>query len=301
MNKVGKIAVAVAIALSLVGCTKVPAGNVGVKVYLLGNSKGVDVEELTPGRYWIGINEELYLFPTFTQTYTWTYEWVDDNGDGKRSPDEVVDESISFQTKEGLDVSADIGISYTVDPTKVSVLFQKYRKGIDEITDLALRNYVRDTFVKVAGSRSIEDVYGAGKEALLKEVEERVRTEVAQYGIIVEKLFWAGKPRLPGTIVNSINAKIEATQKTQQRENEVAQSKAEADKKVEEARGEADSTLLRAKAEAEAIRIKGQALAENPKLVEYAGIEKWNGEMPGVLVVGKDNGALPFITVPQGK
>ena len=301
MNKVGKIAVAVAIALSLVGCTKVPAGNVGVKVYLLGNSKGVDVEELSPGRYWIGINEELYLFPTFQQNYTWTYDWVDDNGDGQRSQDEVADESIAFQTKEGLGVSADIGISYTVDPTKVSVLFQKYRKGIDEITDLYLRNMVRDTFVKVAGSRSIEDVYGAGKEALLKEVETRVREEVAPFGIIVEKLYWAGSPRLPQTVVASINAKIEATQKAQQRENEIQQTKAEAEKQIEAARGEADSTLLRAKAEAEAIRIKGQALAENPKLVEYAGIEKWNGEMPGVLVVGKDGGALPFITVPQGK
>lgn len=293
MNRVSKIAVAVAIAMSIVGCTKVPAGNVGVKVYLLGNSKGVDVEELSTGRYWIGWNEELYLFPTFTQTYTWTREWSDENEDGKTSPSELQDESISFQTKEGLDVSADIGISYRVDPTKVSVLFQKYRKGIDEITDLALRNYVRDTFVKVAGSRSIEDVYGAGKEALLKEVEDRVRDEVAQYGIVVEKLFWAGKPRLPPSIVNSINAKIEATQKTQQRENEVAQSKAEADKKVEEARGEAESRLINAKSEAESIRIKGEALAENPKLVELSAIEKWNGVLPTIT-----GGAIPFVNVP---
>lgn len=296
MNKSSKIAVAVAIAMSIVGCTKVPAGNVGVKVYLLGNSKGVDVEEIGTGRHWIGWNEELYLFPTFTQTYTWTREWVDENEDGKTSPSELQDESISFQTKEGLDVSADIGISYRVDPTKVSVLFQKYRKGIDEITDLALRNYVRDTFVKVAGSRSIEDVYGAGKEALLKEVEDRVRAEVAQYGIVVEKLFWAGKPRLPPSIVNSINAKIEATQKTQQRENEVAQSKAEADKKIEEARGEAESRLINAKSEAESIRIKGEALAENPKLVELSAIEKWNGVLPTIT-----GGAVPFVNVPQGK
>lgn len=282
---------------SLTGCEKVPAGNVGVKVYLLGSSKGVDVEELSPGRYWIGINEELYLFPTFQQNYTWTYDWIDDNRDGKRDPSEVQDESISFQTKEGLNVAADIGISYTVDPTKVSVLFQKYRKGIEEITDLYLRNMVRDTFVKVAGSRSIEDVYGAGKEALLKEVEDRVRVEVAPFGIIVENLYWAGSPRLPQSVIASINAKIEATQKAQQRENEIAQTKAEAEKAIEQARGEAESRLINAKAEADAIRIKGEALAENPKLVELSAIEKWNGQMP--TFVG--SGALPFISVPQGK
>lgn len=297
MNKTSKIAVAIAIAMSLAACTKVPAGNVGVKVYLLGNSKGVDVEELSPGRYWIGINEELYLFPTFQQNYTWTYDWIDDNGDGKRDATEVQDESIAFQTKEGLGVSADIGISYTVDPTKVSVLFQKYRKGIDEITDLYLRNMVRDTFVKVAGSRSIEDVYGAGKEALLKEVEDRVRVEVAPFGIIIEKLYWAGSPRLPQTVIASINAKIEATQKAQQRENEIQQTKAEAEKAIEEARGIAESKLINAKAEADAIRIKGEALAENPRLVELSAIEKWNGVLPTIT----GSGAVPFVNVPQGK
>jgi regulator of protease activity HflC (stomatin/prohibitin superfamily) len=297
MNKFSKIAVAAMVVFSLAACTKVPAGNVGVKVYLLGNSKGVDVEELTPGRYWVGWNEELYLFPTFQQNYTWTYDWIDDNGDGKRDPSEVADESIPFQTKEGLGVSADIGITYTVDPTKVSVLFQKYRKGIEEITDGYLRNMVRDTLVNVAGSRSIEDVYGAGKEALLKEVEERVRKEVAPYGIMVEKLYWAGSPRLPQTVIASINAKIEATQKAQQRENEIAQTKAEAEKAIEAARGEAESRLINAKAEADAIRIKGEALAENPKLVELSAIEKWDGKLPTITGAG----AVPFIQVPQGK
>lgn len=33
------------------GCSKVPAGYKGVKVHLLGTSKGIDSEELGPGRY----------------------------------------------------------------------------------------------------------------------------------------------------------------------------------------------------------------------------------------------------------
>jgi regulator of protease activity HflC (stomatin/prohibitin superfamily) len=296
MNKSSKIAVAIACLLGVAACTKVPAGNVGVKVYLLGNSKGVDVEELSPGRYWIGINEELYLFPTFAQTYTWTREWVDENSDGKAQQDELADESISFQTKEGLVVSADVGITYNVDPTKVSVLFQKYRKGIDEITDLYLRNMVKDALVTAASTRPIEAVYGVGKAELLKEVETNVREQVAPFGIQIEKLYWAGEFRLPGTVVASINAKIEATQKAQQRENEVAQAKAEADKKIEEARGEAESRLINAKSEAESIRIKGTALAENPKLVELSAIEKWNGVLPTIT-----GGAVPFVNVPAGK
>jgi regulator of protease activity HflC (stomatin/prohibitin superfamily) len=296
MNKVSKIGLAVAVLLSMAACTKVPAGNVGVKVYLLGNSKGVDVEELSPGRYWIGWNEELFLFPTFAQNYTWTREWVDENKDGKAQQGELADESISFQTKEGLVVSADVGISYNVDPTKVSILFSKYRKGIEEITDLYLRNMVKDALVTSASTRSIEMVYGVGKAELLAEVEKTVREQVAPFGIQVERLYWAGEFRLPQTVVASINAKIEATQKAQQRENEVAQAKAEADKLVETARGEADSRLINAKAEAESIRIKGEALAENPKLVELSAIEKWNGVLPTIT-----GGSVPFVNLPQGK
>lgn len=271
--------------VSVAGCSKVPAGTVGVKVYLLGGAKGVNSEELGPGRYWIGINEELYLFPTFTQNYTWTKEPID--GDD-------TDESITFQTDQGLSVNADVGVSYAVDPAKVNVLFQKYRKGIDEITDVYLRNMVRDALVRAASTRPIETVYGAGKTELLSEVEETVRQQVQPIGINIERLYWAGDFRLPQTVVEAINAKIQATQKAQQRENEVAQAKAEADKLVETARGEAESALLVAEASAKAIRIKGDALRENPRLVELSAIEKWNGVMPQF--VGSN--AVPFVNVP---
>ena len=44
----------IVMAVSYSGCTKVPAGNVGIKVYLLGGAKGVESEVLGVGRYWIG-------------------------------------------------------------------------------------------------------------------------------------------------------------------------------------------------------------------------------------------------------
>ncbi len=55
------------IALNFSACDRVPAGNVGVKVYLLGSDKGVDHEVLGTGRYFIGINEELYISHIFTK------------------------------------------------------------------------------------------------------------------------------------------------------------------------------------------------------------------------------------------
>ena len=63
----------------LSSCSKVPAGFVGVKYYLLGTEKGISSEELSPGRYYIGWNEELYLFPTFNQNKTWTSDENEDS------------------------------------------------------------------------------------------------------------------------------------------------------------------------------------------------------------------------------
>lgn len=259
----------------MTACSKVPAGNVGVIVHMLGGSKGVDSEEVGVGRYWLGINDELFLFPTFTQNDTW---------EGEK-------ESITFQTREGLNVNADIGISYHIDPNMVTAVFQKYRKGIDEISDIYLRNMVRDALVKAASTQDVETVYGQGKEELLTKVEESVRKEVAPIGIVVEHLYWVGTLRLPPNVTEAINAKIGATQKAAQRENEIQQTKAEAQKAIEEAKGQAESQLAVARANAEAVKIQGEAeaaaieaksraLNASPQLVQYEIAQKWNGVLP---------------------
>lgn len=257
-----------------VGCSKVPAGNVGVKFNLYGGEKGVQIQELPPGRYWIGWNEELYTFPTFTQTETW---------EG--------DESLSFGTTEGLQVNADIGITYHIAPDKVTKLFQTYRKGVNEITDLYLRNMVRDSLVKQGSNIGIESVYGKGKSQLIEAVEKDVRDQVHDLGIEVEKVYWIGNLRLPQNVTKAINAKIQATQMAQQRENEVAQAKAEAQKAVAVAEGEAAAKLAVATAEAKAITLRGDALRNNPGIVQLNWVEKWDGKLP-VTSLGANTSAL---------
>ena len=272
--------------LSLAACGKVPAGNVGVKVYLLGGSKGVDQETLSPGRYYIGWNEELYLFPTFTQNTAWTAGSNPELGSAN-------DESIAFQSKEGMVVSADIGISYRIEPDKVPLVFQKYRRGVEEITDTYLRNMVRDALVSESSKLPVEAVYGEGKTALMAKVEENVRAQVRDIGIVIERIYWVGNLVLPGEVTASINAKLQATQKAQQRRNEVEQSKAEADKIIEEARGEAESIKLKAIAQSEANKRINESLTD--ELVRYKALEKWDGVLPRMT----GGGAVPFIDVDK--
>lgn len=267
---------------TLVACTDVPAGNVGVKVFLLGGDKGVDTEVLGVGRYWIGMNEDLYIFPTFMQNYVWTKDPTEG------SPN---DESISFQTADGMTANADIGISYSLDPEKISIIFQTYRRGVEEITDTFLRNMVRDALVKQASNKPIEYVYGAGKADLIAAVQKDVSDQVSAIGIKIDKIYWIGEIRLPPVVLDSINNKNAATQMAQQRQNEVAQAKAEADKKIEDARGTAESILRVAEAQAKANRLLADSLSS--EFVQYQAITKWNGELPKMT----GSSAVPFIDV----
>jgi regulator of protease activity HflC (stomatin/prohibitin superfamily) len=280
--KFRNIAMIAILAGSVAACTDVPAGNVGVKVFLLGGDKGVDTETLSVGRYWIGWNEDLYIFPTFMQNYVWTK----DPAEG--SPN---DESISFQTADGMTANADIGISYSLDPEKISIIFQTYRRGVEEITDTFLRNMVRDALVKQASNKPIEYVYGAGKAELIAAVQKDVSDQVGAIGIKIDKIYWIGEIRLPEVVLKSINAKNAATQMAQQRQNEVAQAKAEADKKIEDARGQAESILRVAEAQAKANQLLSDSLT--PEFVQYQAITKWDGQLPKMT----GSAAVPFIDV----
>ena len=265
---------------SLAACERVPVGTVGIKVNNFGGDKGVQDEVLAPGWYWVGFTKSLYTFPTFMQNYVWSKS----PNEGRRE-----DESISFQTKEGLSVSADIGISYQVIPEKVPVLFQTYRKGLQEITDIYLRNIVRDALVTKASLQPIEAIYGSGKTELITEVQKEVSDKVKPVGIQIDQLSWVGELRLPQTVTESINAKIQATQIAQQKENEVAAAKAEAQKLV-----------VAAQAQAESLRLQKEQIT--PAMIEFrkvenqkTAIEKWNGKLPEYMMGG---GALPFINIP---
>jgi regulator of protease activity HflC (stomatin/prohibitin superfamily) len=249
----------------------VPAGSVGVKVNLYGESKGVSEEVLPVGKYWIGMNEELYIFPVSLVNYVWS------NSVEEGKP---IDESIGFQTKEGLSVGVNVGITFSIIPEKAATVFQKYRKGITEITDIYIRNIVRDAFVNNASTMGVEDIYGSGKKLFVENVTKEVKAAVLPIGINVEKVYLVGEFRLPPAIVETINAKLQATQNALKIENEVRTSRAEAEKAIVTAEASAKVVLLAAEGQAKANRLLSESLT--PSYIEYIKIQKWNGALSQV-------------------
>ncbi len=312
-----KLLVFIGAIVLLTSCATVPAGYKGVKVYLLGRKNGSEIKVLDVGRYSMGINQQLYLFPIFQQDFTWGH----DNGETSVSPHDP----FTFQSKEGINVSVNLGISFHIIPDSVKYVFLKWRKDINYIANVYFDDLLHDALIHVASGRTIEEIYGSHKRDLLEKVDSIVEHQVRPYGIVVDRIFYTGDLKLPDIIVKAINSKMEATQIAQQRENELREVEAEANKKIAQARGESESKMIKeknqneinllqantqaqilevqTKAQSEATVIQAQADADannliqkaiNNKLIEIKKIEKWDGHLP--TYTGSAN---PNITLPR--
>jgi regulator of protease activity HflC (stomatin/prohibitin superfamily) len=280
MKKFGVLFLALVILSMTTGCLeKVPYGYQGILVNLLGGDKGVTPEQVPVGRIWVGLNQDLFLFPTFLQNYVWSQSAEE----GK-----AVNEGIDVQTQEGMAVGLDVGISYHFDPEKIPSIFKQFMKGPDEIRDIYMRNTVRNALVKSASSYTVEQIYGPGKADFLSKAQQFAKDDSDPKGIIIDKLFLTGQMRLPAQVVAALNAKIQMTQEAQKAENQVKQAEAIAKQQVATAEGNAKSVLINAEAQAKSNQILNASLT--PTLVEYIKANKWNGQLPQVT-----GGATPII------
>lgn len=289
MLRVMRVVAVAVLATSLVACDRVPAGYRGVIVNLYGNDKGVSEESVGVGRYYMGWNREMFLFPTFLQNYSWNKE-----------------QSITMQTSEGLSIKTSAGITYKIAPESVVKVFQKYRLGIDEITNTFLHNQVRDAMNEVASTMTVEAIYGSGKEKFISQVNMIVKKEAAENGIEVDKIYLVGSFELPPNVVESINTKIQATQNAMRVENEVATTRAEAQKTIVNAKAAAQRRVIEAEANAKQITLNAESQAKankiladslTPEFVQYQAILKWDGQLPTTSA----GNALPFINIGEKK
>lgn len=252
-------------------CSRVPAGTVGIKFHLLGSEKGVDYDVLKPGRYYIGWNEELFLFETFNQTQIWT----SDVREGSEN-----DDDFNFQSSGGLKLSSSVSIEYHVKPENVPSIFEKYKVGLDEVTNKVLRNSLRDAFNIEASTRTAEQMYGKGKTEFMAAVTTRAKVEANERGITIDDVYLIGNIVVPSSITTALNAKIEADQLAQQKETELRATVADAKKVTAKADGDAQALVTMATAEAKANKILNASIS--PNLLKYNKIEKWDGILPKV-------------------
>lgn len=263
-----KIILVSAMALSLAACSRVEPGHVGIKVSNFGSSAGVSDNALGVGWYMTGPGTSIEEYPVYTSTYVW------------RAGDST-NEEISFADKSGLGVTADVAVSYHVDPTKAPILYQTYRTDMQGIVDGQLRNVVRNAIVEQASTMAVEDIYSTGKSKLIATAQTKANEYFNKRGLIVDQLYWASNIRLPQTILSQINARVA---------NEQQALAAQANVATVEANGRA--AVAAAEARAKATEAEASALKASPEILRQRAIEKWDGKLPTYVGSGAP---IPFI------
>ena len=276
MNKFTLIGTVVALFLLLLvgSCsfTHVTPGNVGVQVNNLGN--GVQATAKPVGWYFTPPGVSIHEYPVSTRTYTWTRDATE------QSP---ANEEFQFQDKNGLQVTADVAMSYHVDAIKAPILFQKYRMDMDAIVAGPLRTAIRSALSEEASVMGVEEIYGAGKTGLINRALARVQKQFGPQGMDIEQLYWASGIRVPDAVMKQINQKIANEQAALAAQANVAKAQADAQSKIAEAEGEAKS-----------MQIKGDAIRTNPEILTQTAIDKWDGHYPQYVGGGMP---LPTITI----
>ncbi len=290
----------VVVLLAASSCSaRVDAGHVGIRVKMAGSSRGVDDIPVVTG--WVFFNpltEQLIMFPTSVQNVVWTRDAHEGNAH---------DESITFSSQEGVNINADIGLSFHIEPALAPHLYLKYRKNnLMELANGYVRNAVREAFNVEASQMPVQSIYGSEKGKLIASVGKRLQDQLGKDGFMIDQITVNGALRLPENVATAINRAMEATQLSIQAENRVRQVKAEAEQAITaaegaasaaraKARGEADARLITARAEAKANLIL--RASTSPVVLQYRALERWNGKLP----VMNSGGPLPLLTFDASK
>jgi regulator of protease activity HflC (stomatin/prohibitin superfamily) len=283
------VIVGIVLLLNTVSVTRIGAGQVGVEVNLAGSQRGpAEIPVRTGWVFYSPLRTQIIDFPTYVQTVKWTR----DTNEGHPLNEELV-----FNSKEGQEVRADVSLSYAIDAMKVPEFYVKYRvNDLEKFTHGILKDIVRNSLNEVASTYTLEDIYGENKAKFLRETREHIQEQVTPVGVGIQQFGFIGKPRFTEAIEKAITLKTQAITEAESARNQLAVTQAEVAKMVAQAEGDAKSQIERARGEAEANRLRNASLS--PQLLELkrlendrARIEKWNGDVPR-MVVGDKTGMM---------
>jgi len=190
---------------------------------------------------------------------------------------------IDASSKEYQNVKMTGMMNFHIDPSFVNDLYQKVGLDFaDKVIDPAFNDFVKE----VVPTYPIGEILPK-REEIRQRAMKKLGDNLSRYHIIVDDIYFASI-RFSPEYEGAIEAKQVAQQQVETQKQVLAQREIEAQQKVATAKGEAESILVVAQGQAKANDALSRSIS--PILVQYKGIEKWNGILPQV-----SGGAVPFI------
>jgi len=174
-------------------------------------------------------------------------------------------------------------MNFHIDPAYVNDLYQKVGLDFaDKVIDPAFNDFVKE----VVPTYPIGEILPK-REEIRQRAMKKLGDNLSRYHIIVDDIYFANI-RFSTGYEGAVEAKQVAQQQVETQKQVLAQREIEAQQKVATAKGEAESILVVAQGQAKANDALSRSIT--PILVQYKGVEKWNGILPQV-----SGGAVPFI------
>ncbi len=254
---------------------RVDAGNVGIKVNLTGDSRGVSKYEYKVG--WVVCNswsEKLYEFPTFQQHI------------------EYADQTVI--TKGGFQATIKPTFNYSLKADAVGDMFSALRLDVKAIEQGWLMTAIVGSVNDVANKWEVDAIFNDREKfesAIVTECNKRV-----------SKWFTVSQLRTniipPEALKSSIEAKTKAVQEAQAKMQQALVADANAQKMIAEARGDSAQAVISAAGKARAEVIEAEGLAQAMKLkqqqltplyVDYLRVQAWDGKYPSTMLGGNSS------------
>jgi regulator of protease activity HflC (stomatin/prohibitin superfamily) len=243
-----------AVALSGCGIHTVDTGHRGIKVRF-GQVEG---DALTEGLYFVNP-----VTTSIEQIDTRTQRW-DDKTDAYTKDVQV--SHIAFT------------LNYQLRPEAATVV---YRTVGRDWANLLIRQVVYQDLKDVIAKWDAVDLI-ANRQKATDDAQAAIVRDLQQRDIIVSG-FFLNDISFSDEFDKAVEAKVIAAQQALQAQNQ-----------TERIRQEAQQKVIAAQAEAQSMKIRADALSQNPKLVEWEAVQKWNGVLPQYTL----GGSIPFIQMP---
>lgn len=249
MKRLAHVFPVLALALSTSACVIIEDGEVGVS-----KSFGRIADEPIPQ----GV---AFVVPVVRQVETWNVKLQE------------LKETATVPSSEGLIVGLDTSLLFQVMPDKAPELRKtvgSQRQYIDSLVVPYFRNAVRD----VVAGYPVKNIYSEqGRKEIANKIREFLKKNLEPRGILVVDVLLRDV-KLPARFKDSIEAKLTAEQRVQQKQFE-----------LEQARKEAEIEVARAEGAAKAQKIIRETLSDS--YLQYLWIRTLN-ENPNVIYVATE-------------
>lgn len=268
------VAIVLLIGSFFVGCERIDAGSVGIKVNAVGDDRGATKTQYVNGlQFYVKGLSRIYEYPINQQPTEYKI------GD--------VPEDFVVASKGGTPFILHPAFSFSVNPDKADIMFQNLRVDMDQLRNGYIKQALKGAIREVSNTFSPDSmlnnvtIYDAAvTEALAHKLSPYFSISQYTSNIIPDP-----------SLKESLQKKAVATQEAQALENEKKKIKVQVENDLLEAARDSAVLVMAAKAEALSIKVKQEALQQSPQYIDLIRAEKWNGVLP-VTMLGSGSNTL---------